>query len=480
MKKIYTTGRTDSYRFQNVLAIAAMLLGFVCTTQAQVVVIDPGHGYNCSGTNVDGRTTTEIYTALATGQKLRDLIAANNCGWTVHLTRNTNGNCGWTSVTQRATQSNSWNATRFVSIHCNAGGGTGTETFYCNQSASPTAQDQAFAQKVQDNMVTEGQWTNRRNVEDRSYLPFHLGVLRTNNAPACLSEIGFVDFASDAAKLNSNTWRDKFALAYYKALQSELGTCTGGGGNGNLAPDGSIWSYTTQLSSTYAASKAIDQTVGTRWNSNGASATNYFVVRLDDSYNINQFKVKHASNAGLSVNLNTERYYILYWNGSSWSNAVTNYNNASKAPITTHNVNVTAEWVCLYITDPTFTSDLYSRIPEFEVYGTAAARIGQGPTGAPSFPAFGDVALDEASIQAAPSVVTDGHTDFEVTVSEQTEATIEVVDMSGQLVATLPSRIYERGVSRMEADLSELAAGVYLYRLVNFKGVSATGKLIVQ
>ena len=418
---------------------------------------------------------------MATGQKLRDLITANNCGWTVHLTRNTNGPCGWTSVTQRATQSNSWNATRFVSIHCNAGGGTGTETFYCNQSASLTAQDQAFSQKVQNNMVTEGQWTNRRNVEDNSYLGYHLGVLRTNNAPACLNEIGFVDRSSDAAKLNDDGWRDKFALAYYKALTSELGACPGpGGGNGNLAPDGSIWSYTTQLSSSYAASKAIDETVGTRWNSNGASATNYIVVQLDGTYNISQFKVRHASTAGLSANLNTERFYILYWNGSAWANAVTNYNNSNKAGVTTHNVNITSRYVCLYITDPTFTSDLYSRIPEFEVYGTSAARVGNGPLAEPAFPAFGDVALDGASIQATPNVVADGQTYFEITVQEQTEASVEVIDLSGQVVTTIPSRIFEPGTNRLPADLSELAAGMYLYRMVNFQGVSGSKRLVIQ
>ncbi len=475
MKNIFTTGRLLA-----TLAIGALLIGCSLTTQAQVVVIDPGHGYNCSGSNVDGRTTTEIYTALATGQKLRDLITANNCGWTVHLTRNTNGPCGWTSVTQRATQSNSWNATRFVSIHCNAGGGTGTETFYCNQSASPTAQDQAFAQEIQDNMVVEGQWTNRRNVEDASYLGYHLGVLRTNNAPACLNEIGFVDRSSDAAKLNSDSWRDKFALAYYKALEAELGTCAGPGGNGNLAPDGSIYSYTTQLSSAYSAAKAIDETVGTRWNSNGASATNYIIVQLDGTYNIDEFKVKHASTAGLSVNLNTERYYVLYWTGSSWANAVTNYYNGSKTPITSHNVNVTARYVCLYITDPTFTSDLYSRIPEFEVYGTSTSRVNGAPTSPPPFPAFGDVALANASILATPNLVTDGQTTFEITVPETTEASIEVINLSGQVVKTLPGRIFESGVNRIQSDVSDLAAGMYLYRMVNYQGFSPSQRLIIQ
>lgn len=473
MKKIYfplIAGR-------NLLAVL-LILGSAYYSDAQVVVIDPGHGYDCNGSNVDGRTTTEIYTALASGLKLRDLITANNCGWTVHMTRTTNGNCGWSSVTQRATMSNNWNATRFISIHCNAGGGTGTETFYCNQSASPTASDQAFAQKVQDNMVTEGQWTNRRNVEDRSYLPYHLGVLRTNNAPACLSEIGFVDRASDAAKLNDNAWRDKFALAYFKALQAELGTCSGGG-SGNLAPDGSIYSYTTQLSSAYAASKAIDETVGTRWNSNGVDLTNYFIVRLDRSYNVNNFKVKHVSNAGLSANLNTERFYILYWNGSAWANAVSNYNNASKAATTSHNVNVTSQYVCLYITDPTFTADKYSRIPEFEVYGSPAKKgeIQQTP---PSYPVFSNVSLAANSVQALPSIVTEGRVTFALTLNELTEGTIEVLDLNGNLVRTVPSRVYEAGESRMDLDVSDLAAGVYLYRMVNFNGSTDVKKMVVR
>ena len=475
MKNIFQKARLLQFMLAGLL-----VLGLSPQATAQVVVIDPGHGYDCNGSNVDGRTTTEIYTALSAGLKLRNLINNNNCGWTVHMTRTTNGNCGWSSVSQRATMSNNWNATRFISIHCNAGGGTGTETFYCNQSASSTALDQAFGQKVQDNMVVEGQWTDRRMVEDRSYLPFHLGVLRTNNAPACLSEIGFVDFASDAAKLNNNSWRDKFALAYYKALQSELGTCTGGGGNGNLAPDGSLWAVTTELSNSYRAELSFDGTVGTRWNSNGASATNYVIIRLDDFYNINQFKVKHASNAGLSVNLNTERYYVLYWTGSAWGHAVSNYYNSTKAPITTHNVNVSAEWVCLYITDPTFTSDLYSRIPEFEVYGSASSRQAGPQNAPPQFAAFSDVSLEQSSIQALPNVITDGRTTFSVQMNEVTEGTIEIRDLSGKVVHQISSRIYDTGHNEVQADLSELASGTYFYRMVNFNGASATQKLIIQ
>lgn len=458
---------------------ATLLLCLSFTIQAQVVVIDPGHGYSSTGSNVDGRTTTEIYTALATGQKLRDLIQNNNCGWTVHMTRTTNGPGGWSSVTQRATMSNNWNATRFISIHCNAGGGTGTETFFCNQSASPTADDTAFANQVQDDMVYHGSWNDRRCVEDNSYLNYHLGVLRTNNAPACLSEIGFVD-TGDATKLNNDGWRDNFATAYYTSLQAELGTCSGGG-SGNLAPQGSLYHVTSELSSSYGAAKAFDATVNTRWNSNGASATNYFILQLDDYYNINEFKVKHASNAGLSVNLNTEKYSVYYWAGA-WYYAVNNYTNASKAAITSHNVNVNATYVCLYIADPTFTSDIYSRIPEFEVYGSAAFAPGSSSridNGAPTFNIFSDIALENIKIQAQPNVVENGVANFVVEMNENTEATLEIINNQGQVIKTLPSRIYAKGENRFQMDLSDIGTGLFFYRLVNRTGSSTTQKLML-
>jgi len=75
--------------------------------------------------------------------------------------------------------SNNWNADRLLSIHCNAGGGTGTETFYCTADDTNTAPDIAFAQKIQADMVTHGSWTNRRCVEDNSLFSVpSLGVLK--------------------------------------------------------------------------------------------------------------------------------------------------------------------------------------------------------------------------------------------------------------------------------------------------------------
>ncbi|WP_066830058.1 N-acetylmuramoyl-L-alanine amidase [Rufibacter ruber] len=205
-------------------ALAFCLAFFSFAAQAQIViVIDPGHGYNSSGGNPDGRTDTEISTALAVGLKLRDKLNSQCTSYSVKMTRTTAN--GWISVTQRRDMSNSWGADRFLSIHCNAGGGTGTETFWCNQSTSSNTSNSNFSNEVQARMVAGGSWTNRRSVEDATFLPYHLGVLNGNNAIGVLNEIGFVD-SGDATKLLDNTWRDKFATAYLTALKNSLGTST--------------------------------------------------------------------------------------------------------------------------------------------------------------------------------------------------------------------------------------------------------------
>ncbi|MET0945492.1 MAG: N-acetylmuramoyl-L-alanine amidase [Flavobacterium sp.] len=203
--------------------LIALLFSF--NANSQIIVIDPGHGYGATvSDNPDGRTAIEIETSLEVGLRTKTLIQ-NSCVWTAQMTRTTNVN-GWISVNQRALMSNNWNADRLLSIHCNAGGGTGTETFYCTDTDTNTAPDIAFATKIQADMVTNGVWNNRRCVEDHSFLAYHLGVLKYSSATACLNEIGFVDSA-DATKLTSTTWRDKFALAYFNAFQSDLNlTCT--------------------------------------------------------------------------------------------------------------------------------------------------------------------------------------------------------------------------------------------------------------
>ncbi|MGY3792805.1 N-acetylmuramoyl-L-alanine amidase [uncultured Aquimarina sp.] len=223
--------KNKSYILKTIFLFIIIIL-FSPETQSQVVVIDPGHGYTSTGADPDGRTETEHATALAVGLKLRTKLQ-NSCGnWTVRMTRSTRN--GWVSVSQRRVMANSWNADRFISIHCNGGGGTGTETFWSKSSNTPNASNSRFSREVQDQMVSKGQWFDRRSSEDRPYLGYTLGVLNKNNAIGILNEIGFVD-SSDKNKLLNDTWRDRFADAYVTALLNSLGNCSGdsGGDNGD-------------------------------------------------------------------------------------------------------------------------------------------------------------------------------------------------------------------------------------------------------
>jgi len=237
--------------FRIILITVASLLLLSCLN-AQRIFIDPGHGYSANGGNPDGRTQTEIHTALAVGLKLKNIID-NDCNWSSQMSRTVNIG-GWLTIGARQSQSDSWGADYFLSIHCNAGGGTGTETFWCNQGNSPNSTNNInYAVRIQDNMATHGQWYDRRVVEDDPYIGHHFGVLTGNQAYACLSEIGFVD-TNDANKLLSNAWRDIFAQAYIKAFEADMGTLCSSGCAQNLNLPGA------NLSGTYTAGNNITST----------------------------------------------------------------------------------------------------------------------------------------------------------------------------------------------------------------------------
>ena len=226
---------------------------------AQTVVIDPGHGYCANGdqTSCGGsvRTATEILTNMSVGSKLKVLLNNNCSSVTAHLTRTSNANGQNPTLSQRSTMSNNWNADRFLSIHCNGGGGSGSEAFWCNNGPSNNAACQTFSNVIQNKIIAAGSFSNRRVVECRPYLSFHLGVLTNLNAVHCLSEIGFVDNASDKAKLESNTYRNAFAQAYLEAFQTSLGfSCTG-----STAP-------------TLNCSSAVPLTCGTTYSGSASTA----------------------------------------------------------------------------------------------------------------------------------------------------------------------------------------------------------------
>ncbi|WP_394759418.1 N-acetylmuramoyl-L-alanine amidase [Flavobacterium sp.] len=254
---------------------------FSFAANSQVIYIDPGHGYGTSTSdNPDGRTTTEIESALAVGLKVRTLLQNSCPSVIVHMSRTTNVN-GWSNVSARALQAQNWNADRLLSIHCNADGdatndaaatstANGTESFYgtdpeLTANAESAAINTAYATKVQAEVALKAAVTSRN-----SGVPFNrnnLGIFGRSTT-ACLNEMGFVDNASNKAKLLSETGRDNYALGFFTALKSNLNmTC-----NGTVAAPG-----TFSLTVTPACTSTVSQ-VNLSWTAS-TNATSYDVYR---------------------------------------------------------------------------------------------------------------------------------------------------------------------------------------------------------
>ncbi len=201
------------------LIIFLSIILFAGSSLAQTICIDPGHGYGDDGENTDGRTTEEIYTNVAVGLLLRDSL--ENKGYDVIMTRENNDTGSWMSLTQRAELADYYESDRLLSIHCNAGGGTGTETFWSRRNTYNYNKDSIFSLLVQKYMVDVGEWKSRRSAEDITYLGFQLGVLK-GYTTGCLNEIGFVDTESDVEKLLDDEWRQQFAHAYTLAIEESF------------------------------------------------------------------------------------------------------------------------------------------------------------------------------------------------------------------------------------------------------------------
>lgn len=112
---------------------------------------------------------------------------------------------------------------------------------------------------------------------------------------------------------------------------------------------------------------ANDGSAGTKWAS-VAAAPNWLKIDLGYVTNISRWVVKHAAVNGESANFNTKDFKLQVSNdGINFTDADTVTGNT--ANITDRNVNATARYVRLYITQGTQSGyDGYARIYEFEVY----------------------------------------------------------------------------------------------------------------
>lgn len=168
------------------------------------IMIDPGHGGNDSGAAGNGLQEKNLTLTIA--RHIRDMLVQEYQGVQVRMTRDSDV---FVSLSQRAALANQWGANFFLSIHINAGGGTGFESFIyqTRPSIAVSAQTTIHPQIVRTMAVA-----------DRGLKSGNFAVLRETNMPAILTENLFIDNATDAAKLRDANFLRTTARGHVNGL----------------------------------------------------------------------------------------------------------------------------------------------------------------------------------------------------------------------------------------------------------------------
>ena len=177
-----------------------------------VQVIDPGHGGHDPGAVANGLREKDLTLKIAL--YTRDYIHELYEGVKVYLTRDKDA---FVSLNERAAFANRLNADHFCSIHINAGGGRGFESYIYSGSYTSKQKTQALRNVLHDTIVAETRFANRGKKEA------NLAVLRETKMPAVLTENGFIDNKDDADFLKSDANLRKIALAHAHGFARAFG-----------------------------------------------------------------------------------------------------------------------------------------------------------------------------------------------------------------------------------------------------------------
>src|SRR5690625_1274817 len=173
---------------------------------AKTVVINAGHGGKDGGAMHQGLKEKDLTLDIAkrTQNKLKDYDV------NVIMTRTTDK---YHSLSEIANIANRNNADLFVSIHINAGGGTGFESFIYNGAIQSNTKE--FQNVLHKNIV------NQLDVRDRGKKRANFAVVRETKMPAVLTENLFID--GDNALLKKSSVLDKIAQGHADGIAEFLG-----------------------------------------------------------------------------------------------------------------------------------------------------------------------------------------------------------------------------------------------------------------
>nr|ADF97538.1 PlyM13 [uncultured phage] len=176
------------------------------------VYIDLGHEGDGKGMDPGAVANglKEANVVLEIGKYMKDMFA-NYENVEVKFSRLANKNL---SLNQRTNEANAWGADVLCSIHINAGGGKGFESFIYPGAGSAT---QAFQNAVHAKIMGTGVFTTDRGKKKAN---FHM--LRESKMTAILTENGFIDNGTDAATLKNRAKLIAIASGHVEGVASFL------------------------------------------------------------------------------------------------------------------------------------------------------------------------------------------------------------------------------------------------------------------
>ncbi|RSK28640.1 cell wall hydrolase [Bacillus sp. HMF5848] len=175
----------------------------------RIIVLDAGHGGKDPGAVYFGIREKDVNLSVAL--KVRDLL--EDAGAKVVMTRDSDV---FLSLGERVEKTFNEYGELFVSIHANALPSKpsidGSETYYDTTENDNAAESKALADTIQTQLVKQASMADRGIKDERFY------VIRNNDVPSVLVELGFLTSDDDAQKLKSATYHDLYANAIYQGI----------------------------------------------------------------------------------------------------------------------------------------------------------------------------------------------------------------------------------------------------------------------
>ncbi|SFA56103.1 N-acetylmuramoyl-L-alanine amidase [Parageobacillus thermantarcticus] len=180
------------------------------------IVLDAGHGGTDSGAVGNGLREKDL--TLNIVKKIGDMLKDYE-GVEIIYTRTDDR---FIELSERAAIANRAKADYFISVHINAGGGTGFESYIFNGNVSTKT-------VAYQNVIHAEIMKAIGGVRDRGKKRANYAVLRLTNMPAILTENLFIDNPRDAAKLKSDQFLQQIAYGHVQGIVKAFGLKKKGG-----------------------------------------------------------------------------------------------------------------------------------------------------------------------------------------------------------------------------------------------------------